>query len=173
MKRNSLHWRRWLLCSPLMVLSAAVLLLLVNNFGCNYELDVRTATTHYQGVCRWGHVSFVEQELSSGEKWLVTGWQLAFREQLAFVITQRKRLVAASQGESELADYNRLQSAFSVVNYTWLPLTENRIAIFQRAPHHAVLIGRREGWIDLYRWLIPPQPLLFAQQPAAKPVTAK
>ena len=166
MMKNDIRWRRWLLCSPLLLLFGAVLLLLINNFGCNYELEATTPKVHFQGVCRWGHVSFVEEELATGEKWLVTGWQLAFREQLAFVITQRKQVEAGKQGESALNDYNRLQSSFSIVNYVWLPLTENRIAIFQRAPHHEVLIARREGWIDLYRWLIPPKPLLTAQQAA-------
>ena len=48
-----------------------------------------------------------------------------------------------------------------------VPLTENKVAIFQRDPVHEVVIAQRDGWFDLYRWFFPPEPLVPAQPQSA------
>lgn len=153
-------WSTLLICSPLIVLLIGIGLLLINNFGCNYEMTMQTRGIEYRGICRWGHVSFIEEELATREKWRVNGWQLAVGNQLAYFITQRQRVTQGKADHSALDNYNQIQSAFSVVNYAWLPLTEDKIAIFQRDPNHDVMIANREGWLDLYRWFFPPEPLI-------------
>lgn len=159
--------KRLLICSPLLVLLCAVLGIWLNNFGCNYEMTMQTSGIFYKGVCRWGHVSFVEEELATHEKWRVSGWQLNVGNQLAYLITHRQQLSAGNSDKSVLNNYNQIQSDFTLVNYAWLPLTENKIAIFQRAPHHDILVAEREGWLDLHRWFFPPKPLL-ANEPSTK-----
>lgn len=149
-----------LICSPLIVLLLGSGLLLINNFGCNYEMTMQTRSIEYRGICRWGHVSFIEEELATKEKWRVNGWQFAVGNQLAYFITQRQQVERGNSAHSLLDNYNQLQSEFAVVNYAWLPLTEDKIIIFQRHPNHDVIVANREGWLDLYHWLFPPKPLL-------------
>ncbi|WOE67603.1 hypothetical protein RY972_05920 [Aeromonas allosaccharophila] len=47
-------WKTLLLSSPLLVLLLGSTLLLVNNFGCNYEMTIQSQGVDYRGVCRWG-----------------------------------------------------------------------------------------------------------------------
>lgn len=160
-------WKTLLLSSPLLVLLLGSTLLLVNNFGCNYEMTIQSQGVDYRGVCRWGRFSFIEEELSTKVKWRLSGWQLNVGDQLTYLVTKRELLAAGNGNKSPLTNYHQIQSEFALVNYAWLPLTENKIVIFQRTPHHDVIVANREGWLDLYRWFFPPKPLLAAQQSAA------
>ena len=97
----------------------------------------------------------------------MTGFQLTFFNQLVYLIDSRTQLHESGNDDSYLNEYNLIQSQYALVNYAWVPLTENKVAIFQRDPVHEVVIAQRDGWFDLYRWFFPPAPLVPVQPQSA------
>ncbi|MGY4108828.1 hypothetical protein [Aeromonas encheleia] len=152
--------RNTLLLSPLLLLLLCAGGLVINSFGCHYDLKMSANGVNYHGICRWGKMTVIQEELASGEVWRVTGFQLTFLNQLIYLIDSRTQLHASGKKDSYLNEYNQLQSEYALVNYAWVPLTENKIALFQRDPVHDVVIAQRDGWFDLYRWWFSPTPIL-------------
>ncbi|MFG0835286.1 hypothetical protein ACEUC3_19430 [Aeromonas bivalvium] len=138
-----------LLLSPILLLGLGIGLLLMNSMGCNYEMRVTDGDLSYYGVCRWGQAHFIETDNRSGAEWSVKAFQLAVADQLLFIIQERRQLKAGDGSDSKLDHYNQAQASFHLLNYAWLPIDEKRIALFQTAPHHDVLLATREGPIHL------------------------
>ncbi len=144
-----------LLLLPLLVVLLFVVGMFINSLGCHYDLKMSANGVNYHGVCRWGKITVIEEEEATREKWRVTGFQLTFFNQLVYLIDSRTQLHESGNDDSYLNEYNLIQSQYALVNYAWVPLTENKVAIFQRDPVHEVVIAQRDGWFDLYRWFSP------------------
>ncbi|MBP4041106.1 hypothetical protein J9885_07485 [Aeromonas sp. SrichE-2G] len=151
------HWLLWL---PLTLLVLIVTAISIDSFGCNYEMKMNTAGIDYQGVCRWGMLSIIEEEPATKAKWQVDGWQVAFMNQFIFFVSERRLLNKGNGQHSALNNYNQLQSDYTIVNYTWVPLTKSHIAMFQKTPHHDVILVQQNGWFSFSHRLFPATPLL-------------
>lgn len=151
------YWLLWLPATLLVFFIAAVSF---NSFGCNYELKIKSPGVDYQGVCRWGLLSAIEEERATQAKWQVHGWQLIFMDQMVIFVSSRKQLNKGTSRHSALNTYNQLQSDYSIVNYAWLQLTDDHIAIFQKTPHWEIILAQHTGWFSFYDRLFPRTPLI-------------
>jgi len=142
-----------LLLLPLLLVLLFVVGMFINSLGCHYELKMSANGVNYHGVCRWGKITVIEEEEATREKWRVTGFQLTFFNQLVYLIDSRTQLHESGNDDSYLNEYNLIQSQYALVNYAWVPLTENKVAIFQRDPVHEVVIAQRDGWFG-HRWCL-------------------
>lgn len=150
-----------LMAIPIGCSLALVIIVLINSFGCNYSVTLYNRGIDYHGICRWGYLSFIEEDRQTKELWKVNGWQLSFKNQLVMIITKRQQQRPGTEQDSSLNTYNQLQSDYSIVNYAWLPLTNDHVAFFQRTPNHNVFIANFDGWFDLQHRFFPSPPLLL------------
>lgn len=135
-------------------------LLLLNSFGCNYEMTLQSSEANYYGVCHGGKVTILEQDLSGNSQWRISGFQLPIGQQVFLWVTRREPIRQVDGGNSSLDNYNQTQiNRFVLVNFGWLMLSPTQIALFEHSPHPEISVGKFHGWMDFYHRLLPLTPL--------------
>lgn len=147
-------------------------LLVLNSFGCNYEMTLQSDEARYYGVCHGGKVTFLEQD-AQRIAWRVSGFQLPVGQQVFLWITNREPLHDQADTDSRLEAFNQTQrNRFVLVNFAWQMLTPEKIAVFQHSPHPEISVGELHGWMDLTHRFWPARPL-DSPPPHVNPVAAQ
>lgn len=149
MRRFHLRW--W----PGLLAGGSLLLILVNSMGCNYSMYVSHPPMHYYMTCEWGKVRIVEANILNGEEWRINAFQLAFLDQLLYLINERTLLRPARQvSQSDMPPtVGRIRNA--MISFGWTPLDAQHIALFRSQPKKDLRVAHLEGRLSLLSPLTP------------------
>lgn len=145
------HQRWW----PALLSAGALSLVLINSMGCNYSMYVSHPPLHYYMTCEWGKVRIIEANILNGEEWRFNAIQLAFFDQVLYLIHDRTLLRPPRQASQSDQQLPAARNKSNVISFGWLPLDDDHIALFRNLPHQDLRVAQMDGRLSLLSPLTP------------------
>lgn len=118
------------------------------SFSCDYHIEIETDEAKYDGVCKFGHVSWLEESKTSTSAWLVNAWSISIDNNIFYLIMTRNSLNNIEQDDLNI--YNQHLRNIPYLSYEYKILSESQIIIFSNFPNDNILMAKMNGTFSLF-----------------------